>query len=144
MKTILSIMILVASLQVSAKDPKSDIVSQFKETYKNATITSTHNKGFHIWIYAMEGNVKTVLKYNRRGQVVESFRYFKHEFLTPMQALKLKNDYSNMKLHSVTEWMNGKSIIYRIVLVDDEKWIHIDSDNNANFKVVKNFKKQSN
>jgi hypothetical protein len=134
-------MILVASLQVSAKDPKADIISVFKETYKNAVITSTHNKGFNMWIYAMDGNVKTVLKYNRRGQVVESFRYFKDEHLTPMQALKLKNEYSHMKLHSVTEWMNGKSTIYRIVLVDDKKWMHIDSDNNANFKIVKDFEK---
>jgi len=132
---------LVASIQVSAKDPKADIVSQFKETYKNATITSTHNKGFHTWIYAMDDGVKTVLKYNRRGQVVESFRYFKHEFLTPMQALKLKNEYPNMKLYSATEWMNGKAIVYRIVLVDDEKWIHLDSDSSANFKNINEFKK---
>ena len=141
MKTILSIMLLVASLQVSAKDPKADIVSQFKETYKNAIIISTHTKGFFMWIYAKECNVKTVLKYNRRGNVVESFRYFTNELLTPMQALKLKNDYSDMKLHSVTEWMNGKSTVYRIVLFDDEKWIHIDSDSNANFKVVNEFDK---
>jgi hypothetical protein len=136
MKALFSLIVLTVSMQVFANDLKTDIVSQFKDTYRNATITSTHNKGFHMWIYAKEGNVRLALKYNRRGQVVESFRYFKTEFLSPMQALKIKNEYPDMNIHGVTEWMTGKTIVFRIILVDDEKWIHIDSDNNANFKVV--------
>ena len=115
------------------------IEKSFKEAFPKAEkVTWYEGDKFYEVLFENE-TVKCRMWYNKGGEVVKTERYYKEDGLCPIILAQVKSKYNGKKVFGVTEVNNEEGIRYYIILEDDKRWYHVNSDDSGNLYIAKKY-----
>lgn len=126
-----------------AKHPPLDerIVEQFEKTFPAASNVkwSEYETFYEVVFY--NNQIMCRARYDRKGTILSVLRYYYEKDLPHFISAKVKERYPGKKIFGVTEVNSEVGLDYRIVLEDEKRWYHVNSDESGNLHLFKKYKK---
>jgi len=139
-KTFLALAILASSILYAATPVVDEAIEKnFKAMFPKAEKVTWYENDKHYEVLFENEAVKCRMWYNKAGDVVKTERYYKQDGLCPFILAKVKSKYSDKKIFGVTEVNNEEGIRYYIILEDEKKWYHVNSDGAGNLNLTKKY-----
>ncbi|MBA2329941.1 MAG: hypothetical protein H0V91_10005 [Flavisolibacter sp.] len=118
------------------------VLKNFKSAFPLAEKPTWYeNNGLYEVVFE-NNQVKCRVWYEQDGKVKKTERYYTEKELPLFIIAKVKERFNDQKIHGVTEVISAaEGMVYHIVLNDDQKWYHIQSDSSGNVKLNKKYTK---
>ncbi len=118
------------------------VLKKFKSAFPLAEKPTWYeNNGLYEVVFE-NNQVKCRVWYEQDGKVKKTERYYTEKELPLFIIAKVKERFNDQKIHGVTEVISAaEGMVYHIVLNDDQKWYHIQSDSSGNVKLNKKYTK---
>jgi len=144
MKKIVIFLCLIAALGAAAAaspDVNEKVLKAFRETFVKATDVVWYENQNVYEASFKQSQILTRVIYDKKGNLLDTRRYYYEENLPVHILTKLKKAYPGKSVFGVTELSNGDQISYYITLEDEKNWYIIESDNLAQLNLMKKFNK---
>jgi hypothetical protein len=118
------------------------VLKNFKSAFPLAEKPTWYeNNGLYEVVFE-NNQVKCRVWYEQDGKVKKTERYYTEKELPLFIIAKVKERFNDQKIYGVTEVISAaEGMVYHIVLNDDQKWYHIQSDSSGNVKLNKKYTK---
>ncbi|MDQ3550746.1 MAG: hypothetical protein M3413_04395 [Bacteroidota bacterium] len=118
------------------------VLKNFKSAFPLAEKPTWYeNNGLYEVVFE-NNQVKCRVWYEQDGKVKKTERYYTEKELPLFIIAKVKERFNEQKIYGVTEVISAaEGMVYHIVLNDDQKWYHIQSDSSGNVKLNKKYTK---
>jgi len=118
------------------------VLKNFKSAFPLAEKPTWYeNNGLYEVVFE-NNQVKCRVWYEQDGKVKRTERYYTEKELPLFIIAKVKERFNDQKIYGVTEVISAaEGMVYHIVLNDDQKWYHIQSDSSGNVKLNKKYTK---
>jgi hypothetical protein len=134
----------ICSIVYATSSPTVDgqVLKNFKSAFPMAEKTTWYeNNGLYEAVFE-NNQIKCRVWYEQDGTVKKTERYYTEKELPLFIIAKVKERFNNQKIFGVTEVISAADgMVYHIVLNDDQKWYHIQSDSSGNLKLNKKYNK---
>ncbi|HMR82812.1 MAG TPA: hypothetical protein PKE30_06760 [Niabella sp.] len=145
MKSLILSAAIIFALNMNAKaintDPFEKALKTFNETFKDADNVSWTNAGRHYEASFEDNDVKTRVKLDAKGNLVQTVRYYKEDKLPATILFAVKKEYAGKEITGVTEVTNKQGVNYRIVLKDDSHYTHINAKDSGETETISKYKR---
>ncbi|HOZ98087.1 MAG TPA: hypothetical protein PKY86_04645 [Niabella sp.] len=144
MKTLIISAALLLSVAFNASasnvDPANEkVIKTFKLLFKNAeNVIWSNTENFYQASFT-KADISTRAIFDSKGKLVQTIRYYKETFLPANVLYSVKKEFSGMDIWGVTEVSNDKGVNYRIVLLDNEHYTHINANDAGETEVVNQY-----
>jgi hypothetical protein len=81
------------------------------------------------------------ITYDKEGNILKTYRYYKEEQLPLMIMAKLKQKYNDKKVFGVVEVASEEGTFYHITLEDAKNWLEVKADTYGEISIQKKFRK---
>lgn len=149
MKSYFPLLVIAVALTLGTKsfarnnmEVNEKVIRSFKQTFPFAEKVGWQEFSDRYIVHFQEGEIRTVVAYDKEGNFLSSQRYYKEENLPVNILCKIKKKYADKKIFGVTEIVSENSIEYYVKMEDDFNLITIKSDPSGGLEVVEKFKKQ--
>lgn len=117
------------------------VLSSFSKSFQHANniVWSEHND--HYVVRFLQGTIDSRVKYDLKGNVLETVRYYNEESLPMFIKSKLQDKFTGKKVFGVTEIAKDGELNYYIILEDAKNYITVKSDYFGNTAVLTKLKK---
>lgn len=123
-----------AATRINPENEK--VMKTFNEVFKNAGVpTWTISENYYEASF-VNASVKTRAFFDKKGRLVQTFRYFTDSELPSNVLYKVKQAYAGKEVCGVVETSGKSGIQYRIVLKDDKNYTHINADTQGETEIV--------
>lgn len=143
-KALFTAAILVSTLMTFANPTNNineKVLTAFNANFKNANQVVWHEYNNFYEVRFVEGTTDTRIKYDKKGNVLETVRYYTEEGLPLFVKVNLKNKFADKKIYGVTEIAKASDLNYIIILEDETTWTTVKSDYFGNSTVEKKYTK---
>ena len=145
MKKILLIASMFVYIITSANtSPSVDgkVLKNFNSAFPMAEKTTWYeNNGLFEAVFE-NNQIKCRVWYEQDGTVKKTERYYSEKELPLFIIAKVKERFTDQKIYGITEVVSAaEGMVYHIVLNDDQKWYHIQSDSSGNVRLNKKYNK---
>jgi hypothetical protein len=134
----------IAGITYANSSPTVDgeVLKNFKSAFPLAEKPTWYeNNGLYEVVFE-NNQVKCKVWYEQNGKVKKTERYYTEKELPLFVIAKVKERFTDQKIYGVTEVVSSEEgMVYHIVLNDDQKWYHIQSDSSGNLKLNKKYNK---
>ncbi len=145
MKSLILTAAIIFALNINAKaintDPFEKALKTFNETFKDAENVSWTNSGRHYEASFEDNNIKTRVKLDAKGNLVQTVRYYKGDKLPATVLYAVKKGYPDKEITGVTEVTDKQGVNYSIVLKDDSNYIHISAKDSGETETISKYKR---
>lgn len=145
MKSLILSAAIIFALTINAgatnTDPFEKVLKTFNETFKDAGNVSWTNSGKHYEASFVDNDVKTRVKLDAKGNLVEMVRYYKEDKLPATILYAVKKNYAGAEVTGVTEVSNKYGVNYRVVLKDDKYYTHINVKDSGETEIISKYKR---
>lgn len=144
MKKILLAAVVFVTLTSFADDPitgNEKAMQAFAESFKGAREVVWNDYKSYYHVRFLHNDIKTSIKYDGDGNILESTRYYKAENLPFAIRAKIARKFSGKTIFGITEIATSNNIDYYIVLEDEKTWTKVKSDIYGNMEVYEKFRK---
>lgn len=142
-KIVLAALILVSSFRVLADDPTIDekVLNAFNKTFQYAQNVSwtVHPQTFEVKF--KQDEITSRVTYDKEGNIIKTYRYYKEDRLPLMVLAKLKNRFADKSIYGVVEESSEDGTTYHVTLEDARSWMDVKADLYGGVYVVKKMKK---
>lgn len=124
-------------------DSSVKIQKVFHEDFPEATFFQVYPAGSDYMVYYKETQNASSgrVYYDDKGNILQSFKYYSGEELSPFIRAKISKKYSGKEITNVTEVTNNEEHYYNIILKDSKQMFIINSDTKGNLELVKRYKR---
>ena len=112
------------------------VMKTFNEIFKNANAPVWNIAGDYYEASFVNVSVKTRAWFDNKGRLVQTIRYYTESELPSNVLYKVKQTYAGKEVYGVIETANSSGINYRIILKDDKKYTHINTDTHGETETV--------
>lgn len=118
------------------------VLKNFKSAFPQAEKTTWYeNNGLYEVVFE-NNQVKCRVWYEQDGKVKKTERYYSEKELPLFIIAKVKERFMDQRIYGITEVVSSEDgMVYHIVLNDDHKWYHIQSDSSGNIRLNKKYNK---
>ena len=118
------------------------IVKQFKQTYPAASNVKWSQFEDFYQVHFTQGETRSIIYFNNEDQIFRTLRYYGKDQLPPFITLKIKEQYKNKEIKSVTELSDvNRGLSYTIVVEDSKNIFIVKSDDHGNLHTAQKMKK---
>lgn len=129
------------SFAATPSEVNEKVLAAFSKTFKDANNVVWHEFADYYEVRFVQNAIDTRVRYDLKGNILESVRYYHEESLPLFIKSKLHTKYPDKKIFGVTELTKEGELNYYIVLEDEKCWTTINSDYFGNTSVYQKFKK---
>ncbi len=112
------------------------VMKTFNEVFRNASVPTWNVSENYYEASFVNASVRTRAYFDKKGRLVQTFRYFTENELPSNVLYKVKQAYAGKEICGVVETTNSSGIHYRIVLKDDKKYTHINANTQGETETV--------
>jgi hypothetical protein len=145
MKKILIILFAFTAVAANAGDRNPEInqniIKSFNETFIYAQDVVWQERDNVYQANFWQGGINIRARYDDRGNLLGTIRYYFEKQLSPVILAKLKKKYSGKPIFGITEVSFDDDTSYFITLQDDKNWYTVKSDVYGNLQQTEKFKK---
>ncbi|MGI8600483.1 MAG: hypothetical protein ACR2KB_14620 [Chitinophagaceae bacterium] len=142
-------MLLIAAMTIysfananSSPTVDGQVLKNFKSAFPLAEKPTWYEINGLYEVVFENNQVKCRVWYEQDGKVKKTERYYSEKDLPLFIIAKVKERFSDQKIYGITEVISSaEGMVYHIVLNDDQKWYHIQSDTSGNLKLNKKYTK---
>ena len=141
---LIGIFMLAFCMQTFAADGpevNEKVIRSFKLTFPDAEKVSWQEFAERYVVHFEEGDIQTVMDFDKEGNYLVSKRYYKEDKLPVNILCKLRKKYADKKISIVTEVSTENNTDYYIKLEDATTWMTVKSDGGGSMEVVDKYKK---
>lgn len=113
----------------------------FNETFKNAYDVSWTATGNNYEAFFTVDGIKTRALIDNKGTLVQTIRYYNADKLSSFVLASLQSNYKGMEIFGITEVTNENGVNYRIILMDNKYYTHINANSAGETQMVKRYKR---
>ncbi|MDQ3846698.1 MAG: hypothetical protein M3342_22200 [Bacteroidota bacterium] len=122
-------------------DINAKVLKAFNETFTHAqNVIWNEVAGYYDVSFKMN-DIQTRVRYDNRGNFIQSIRYYNEQQLPLNVVSKLKKRYADKKVFGVTEMTTTSEVIYRIVLEDEKHWLIVHADATGSIEEMEKYNK---
>jgi hypothetical protein len=119
------------------------VIKLFNETFPFAEKVNWQEFTETYVVHFMQGNVRTVIEYDKNGNFISSIRYYKEDMLPVNILLPVRKKYADKTIFGVTEISTEENTAYYIKMEDSKYWITVKAESNGLMQVTEKYEKQS-
>ena len=142
-KIFLAALILGCSFRVLADDPTVDekVLTAFNKTFQYAQDVSwtVHTQSFEVKF--KQDEITSRVTYDKEGNIIKTYRYYREDRLPLMVLAKLKNRYPDKSIYGVVEESSEEGTTYHVTLEDAKNCLDVRADLYGGIYQVKKMKK---
>lgn len=141
-KIIAAALVLLSTSAFASPDPISrKVLLAFEQAFRNpGNVVWTDYKD-HYQVDFKQNDIDTRISYNKKGQIIGSFRYYYGSQLPILIQAKLQELHPDKRVFGVTEVSDGSNVRYFIILETEKKWYHVAADNYGDMTLDKIYNK---
>ena len=141
MKKILFVACLAFSAFISYAAPTEKALASFNRCFPDAKDVQWVDDHESYMVYFARENEKFRLWYNKDGVVIKSIKYYGKDGLPVFLRSRVEDKYKDKKIYGITEVTTDAGVLYQLILEDDKRWYHVNSDATGNMSIVEKFHK---
>ena len=144
MKKILVLLLLLSAAATSFATPPSvneKVLKVFQEAFPGVENARWYEYDDYYQVYFDNGDVKCRIKYDLKGQLISTIRYYGEKTVCPFLKAKVTQKFPGKKIFGVTEMNSENEISYEFILEDEKTWTKVTSDATGQMTVTSKFKK---
>jgi hypothetical protein len=142
-KSFLAIACLAGILSLSSFNAKAavneKVLQSFNSVFASATNVKWTEYPNYYYVSFSQNDVTVRAEYDKKGNLVNSIRYYSEQHLPLNILCKIKKDYPVQSIDVVTEVSTQDGVAYIIQLQDKKGWTIVKSDASASFEVTDTF-----
>lgn len=131
---LLSVAATAAASRINPVNEK--VMKTFNEVFRNVSTPVWNVAGNYYDAFFVNASVKTRARFDSKGHLVQTIRYYTESSLPANILYKIKRAYQGKEVYGVIETTTDDGINYGIILKGDEKYIRIDADTLGDIKAV--------
>jgi hypothetical protein len=137
--TLLSTVVLAGShAEVNEK-----VLKAFNATFTTAQEVVWQEYEDHYTVNFKQSEIQTRVRYDKEGNMIESFRHYGEDQLPPLIVNRIKTKYTDKKIFGVTERSSTNDMVYHVVLEGKKDWTKIKVDIAGHIEVEEKYLKAS-
>jgi len=117
------------------------VLNAFKRTFTTAKDVVWYEYGDSYTVNFKQADIKTRVNYDKNGNLLESYRYYFEEQLSPHIVSKLRKKFPEKKIFGITERSTDNDMAFYIMLEGEKDWTKVKSDINGYMEVEQKFTK---
>lgn len=125
----------------NAKEVNEKVLKAFKETFPFAEQVNWEEFSDRYMVHFQEGNIRTIVNYDKDGNYIDSKRYYGEENLPVSILYKIRKKYADKKVFGVTEISTESTIDYYVKMEDKTNWVTVKCDASGAMEVVEKYEK---
>ncbi|MBD0284593.1 MAG: hypothetical protein M3342_18490 [Bacteroidota bacterium] len=122
-------------------DINDKVLKAFKESFTHAQNVVWNEGNGYYDVSFKQNDIQTRVRYDKKGNFIESLRYYGEQQLPLNVLAKLKKQYAAKKVFGVTEMTTNSEVIYRIILEDAKTWLIIHADATGSIEEMEKYNK---
>jgi hypothetical protein len=136
-------LVMLSSAGFSGNPPEVNekVLNAFKKTFTDPQEPRWYENANSYEVHFKTGEIKTVVWYNKEGDIQRVYRYYGESNLPPFVLGKITKKLPGNTIVGVTEITNDAGVNYYITLEDEKNWMKIKADAQGVFEVYEKFKK---
>ncbi len=141
MKKILLFTVAVCLTILLNAKPTTQLLKIFKESFPDAQNAKWHEDETGYLVSFTQMNIPTKVTYDKKGNYINSLRYYDEKALPLNVILTIKKRYPGKKIFGVTEFANMYGIAYYIKLQDEKNWYTVKATADGTLEMQQRYKK---
>ena len=132
-------MLILASTYAADVVVNSKVLEIFQQSFSSAEDVSWHETSEHYTVSFQQSAIRATVKYDKKGNMVSSVRYYSPELLPVSIISKVSAANPDAKMFGVTEVTVGNRMMYFINLQSKTNWIRVKVDKDANMEEIEKY-----